>query len=125
MLEAVKKVSDVKKEGTSIADVRTLKTDIENAAADPLVEALVASLSEVSPADTQGVRNAITSVIDAKAAALVPSATGIPDRSLMQSRAGGRAGDSDIAAGEFLIVPPTTFSLVLEMESTDIIVRES
>ena len=124
MLEAIRKVSDVKKE-TSIADVRTLKTDVENANADPLVEALVASLSEVSPADTQGVRNAITSVIDAKAAALVPSATGIPDRSLVQSKAGGRAGDGDIVAGEFLIVPPETFSLVLEMEPTDIILRES
>ncbi|MGZ5482040.1 MAG: baseplate J/gp47 family protein [Pyrinomonadaceae bacterium] len=127
MLKAVREVSDVKKQDTSIADVRTLKTDVENANADPLVETLVASLSEVNPSDTQALRNAITGVIEAKAAVLVPSSTRIPDRDLVQSKdgSGKRAADGAIVKGEFLIVPPEAFSLVLEMERTDIILRES
>lgn len=127
ILDAVRKVKDVKKSDTSIADVRTLKTDVENAGADPLVEALLKSLTDVNPSDTQALRNAITDVIDAKAAILVPSDTGIPDRSLVKSKdgSGNRAPDGDIVKGEFLIVPPETFSLVLEMEPTDIILRES
>jgi hypothetical protein len=107
-----------------------LRSDVENADADPLVEALVAVVSDINTADTEAVRAAITSVIESDANVLVPSGRRIPDRDLVKGvdrdgAVGGRATDGDIATGKFVIVPPERFSLVLEMETTDIILRES
>ncbi len=129
MLKLIKKVDDVKK--VSILDVKTWRSDVESANADPLVQALLASVSDVNPADTAALRLAIEGVINSKATVLVPSGLRIPDRSLVQGISapgkgtGGRASDGDIAAGNFVIVPSPGFSLVLEMEPTDIILQES
>jgi hypothetical protein len=135
MLEAITKVRDVKKDGTSIVDVRTLRSDIENANANPLVEELVTTLSAVNTADTPKLRLAIENVLKAGATVLVPGGRREPDRDLVKGIGSGsngkslltgtRATDGEIAAGTFVIVPPEKFSLILEMEPTDIILRES
>jgi len=123
ILKLIKKVSDVT--DVSIVDVKTWRSDVETINADPLVEALVASVSEVNPADTTALRTAVEGVLEAKAAALQPSGRREPDRDLVQADTGGRASDGKVAAGQFVIIPPPEFSLVLEMEPTDIILRES
>ncbi|HEX3250801.1 MAG TPA: hypothetical protein VHS05_15320 [Pyrinomonadaceae bacterium] len=128
MLKAIKTVSDVS--DANIVAVRTLRSDVENADANPLVEALVAVVSDINTADTEAVRASITSVIKSDATVLVPSGRREPDRDLVKvvdsaRKAGGRATDGDIATGKFVIVPPPQFSLVLEMATTDIILRES
>jgi hypothetical protein len=128
MLELLKKVNDVK--DVTIVDVKTSVSDVEKPDTSPLVEALAAKLSEVNPADTEGLRKAITDVVEAEATVLVPSGARKPDRELVQrvdekGNPTGRAGASDIASGNFVIVPPLDFSLVLEMEPSDIILRES
>jgi len=130
MLDAIKKVADVGKD-TSILDVKTWRSDVEKPDANPLVQSLIAAVSDVNPADTAALRTAIEDVVQADATVLVPSGRRIPDRSLVEAvgesgkSTGGRATDGDIAAGKFVIVPPAEFSLVLEMETTDIILRES
>jgi len=121
-------VSDVS--NASIVAVRTLRSDVENADADPLVEALVAVVTDINTADTEAVRAAVKSVIESDANVLVPSGRRVPDRDLVKvvdsaGKVGGRATDGDIATGKFAIVPPEKFSLVLEMATTDIILRES
>lgn len=130
MLEAIKKVPDISKDKEpSIVAVRTLRSDVENADADPLVEALVAVVTDVNTADTEAVRAAVKSVVESDATVL-PSGRREPDRGLVKAVnesgvTGGRATDGDIATGKFVIVPPENFSLVLEMETTDIILSES
>lgn len=124
MLEAIKKVKDVK--DASIVDVKTWRTDAGTDSANPLVEAMIAGLADVNPADAAALRKAIEDVVEAKATVLVPSGRREPDRSLVQGVDRGKGlTDGDIAAGKFVIVPPEKFSLVLEMEPTDIILRES
>jgi hypothetical protein len=128
MLKAIKTVSDVS--DASILAVRTLRSDVENADADPLIEALVAVVTDVNTADTEAVRAAVKTVIDSDATVLVPSGRRVPDRDLVKAidrdgKVGARATDGDIVAGKFAVVPPERFSLVLEMETTDIILRES
>jgi uncharacterized phage protein gp47/JayE len=128
MLKAIKTVSDVS--DASIVAVRTLRSDVENADANPLVEALVAVVSDINTADTEAVRAAVAGVIESDANVLVPSGRRVPDRDLVKvvgsdRKAGGRATDGDISTGKFVIVPPEQFSLVLEMATTDIILRES
>jgi hypothetical protein len=129
MLKAIKKVDDVT--NASFQDVKTSRSDVAKADANPLVEALVASISDVNPADTEALRTAIEDIVNAKAVALVPSTARIPDRSLVQGVSapgkgtGERAADGDIAAGKFVTVPPAEFSLVLEMDPSDIILREN
>jgi hypothetical protein len=130
MLAAIKKVADVGKD-TSILDVKTWRSDVEKPDANPFVQSLVAAVSEVNSTDTAALQTAIEKVVQADATVLVPSGQRIPDRSLVQAvadpgkSAGTRATDGDIAAGKFVIAPPSGFSLVLEMETTDIILRES
>jgi hypothetical protein len=128
MLEAIKKVADVGKD-VSIVALRTSRTDVDQADANPLIEGLVAVVSDVNPADPEAVRTAVKSVVESDAIALVPGGARVPDRSVVQasepSRQGSQASDGDIAAGKFVITPPANFSLVLEMETTDIILRES
>jgi len=126
MLEAIKKVADVDKKEISIADVKTSKSDIGQADADPLVEALVASVGDVNPNDVAALRTSFKKVIDEEATALAPSERREPDRSLVKSLdKTARANPGDLATGKFVILPPAEFSLVLEMETTDIILRES
>lgn len=123
MLEAIKKVDDVT--DASIVDVKVSRSAVGDLNADPLVESLINSVSVVNPADTAALRTAIEGVLTADATAIVPSGRREPDRGLLQGSKGGRASDGQIVAGEFVIVRPADFSLVLEVETTDIILRES
>ena len=131
MLKAIEEVPDIDKANKpSILAVRTLKSDVENADADPLIEALTAEVIDVNTADKEAVRTAVKSVIQSDANVLVPSGRREPDRDLVKAVDNkgtilGRATDGDIAAGNFVIEPPKDFSFVLEMEATDIILRES
>lgn len=128
MLDEIKKVPDVDK--PSIIAVRTLKSDVENADADPFITKLTEVVIDVNTADTEAVRNAVKSVVESGANVLVPSGRREPDRDLVKAVDNkgtilGKATDGDIAAGNFVIVPPEGFSFVLEMQTTDIILRES
>jgi hypothetical protein len=135
LLAVIGKVKDVsQKQGgrpdVTIADVRTWRADVDRKGADPLVEALVASVSNVNPSDTDALRTAIKEVVDVEGLALAPSGRREPDRSLVQGVDDGgrassiRAADGEIAAGKFIIVPPGQFSLVLDMEPADIVLQE-
>ena len=125
MLEAIKKVPDVGDKPNIIA-VRTLKSDVEKPNADPFIEALTAKVIDINTADTEAVRAALKTVVESSANVLVPSGRREPDRDLVKAADGKRrASDGEIATGEFLIVPPAGFSFVLEMQTTDIILRES
>ncbi len=135
LLAAVGKVKDVARKKTgepdvTIVDVRTARADVGKGGGDPLVEALVANVANVNTSDIDALRKAIKDVIDVEGVALVPSGRREPDRSLVQGAdAGGkslgaRATDGEIASGKFVIVPPSQFSLVLDMEAADIVLRE-
>lgn len=123
MLKAIKTVKDVK-DAVMVA-VRTSKTIVEDAGVDPLVAALVNAVSTVNTANTDELRVAISSAIQAEASFFNPSGRREPDLGLVQDLDGTRASDAKIAKAEFVIVPPEKYSLVLEMETTDIILRES
>lgn len=137
LLAAIGKVKDVSKKTSgvpdvAIVDVRTWRADVGKRGADPLVEALVESLSKVNPSDTDAMRNTIKTIVEAEGVAFTPSGVREPDRSLVRGMdASGknvssqRATDGEIGAGKFAIVPPDQFSLVLEMEPADIVLRES
>ena len=77
-------------------------------------------------------RTAITQVISAEGPALVPNGQRNPDRNIVQgldvsgkSASGKRATDGEIEAGKFVVVPGDQFSLILDMEPTDIVLQES
>lgn len=128
MLKEIKKVPDV--DGPSIIAVRTLKSDVENTDTDPLIDQLTEEVIDVNTADKEAVRAAVAKVIDSSANVLVPSGHREPDRDLVKTvdatgKIKGRASDGEIATGQFVIVPPENFSFVLEMQTTDIILRES
>lgn len=128
MLTEIKTVPDVDK--PSIIAIRTLKSNVENADADPFIEALTAVVIDVNTADKEAVRNALRTVVTSGANVLAPSGRREPDRDLVKAVDDkkailGRASDGDIGAGNFVIVPPEKFSFVLEMQTTDIILRES
>lgn len=135
LLAAVGKVKDVARRKTgepdvTIVDVRTSWADVGRGGADPLVEALVAGVANVNTSDIDALRKAIKDVVDVEGVALVPSGRRVPDRSLIQGAdasgrsLGARATDGEIAAGKFVIVPRSQFSLVLDMEPADIVLRE-
>jgi Baseplate J-like protein len=129
MLAAVKKVDNVT--AAAMVDVKTYQSDVGNAGADPLVEALVTTLADVNPADTDALRNAIKGVIQDEAPVLLPSGAREPARDLLKGQddngksTGRRASDGEVAAGKFVIEPPEGFSVVLDMDPADIILRES
>jgi Baseplate J-like protein len=125
MLDLLKKVKDVK--DPSIVDVKTSRSVGGTESVNPLVEALVASVADVNTADPAALHKAISDVVEAEATVLVPSGRREPDRSLVQpvDLSKRRPTDGEIAGGNFVITAPENFSLVLDMEPTDIILRES
>jgi len=125
MLKAITEVKDIK--DPVIVAVRTSQTAEENTDVDPLVAALSNAVSQVNAADEDALRIAISNALKADTTLFAPSGRREPNLNLVQSskNRGTRASDANIVKGEFEIVPPEKFSVVLEMETTDIILRES
>jgi hypothetical protein len=127
LLAAIKTVKQV--EQPKIVDVRTSKSDVGKPGSKPLVDALVARLQSVDSSSPDALRAAVAETIDAEGPTLIASGEAIPDRGLVQSgdtkKKGQRANDGEIEAGNFSIVPPAGFSLILDMEPADIILQES
>jgi hypothetical protein len=129
LLDAIKKVKDVT--DPRFVDVRTARADVGRPGTDPLVEALVAKIVNVSLADPDALRTAIGQAISGEGPALAPSGARTPDRSIVQSldssgrgASGLRAKDAEIEEGKFIVVPGDQFSLVLEMEAADAALQE-
>lgn len=129
MLAAMKKVKDVL--DSKIVDVRTSQAKVGEPGAEPLVDALVAKLATVNPSDPNALRTAVKETIDADGPSLALSSLREPDRSVIKAAdaSGDSAGpdkatDGEIEAGKFVIVPPAEFSLILDMEPSDIVFQE-
>lgn len=123
MLDAIKKVKDVI--DAVIKEAFTWRSDVGQPGTDPLVELFVSSLAGVNPADSAAVRVAVKDVIENQAPALLPSGNRIPDSRLVQKPDGTQASDGDVEAGNFQINPPSGFSVVLDMEPSDIMLQVS
>jgi len=128
LLKAVK-VKDIV--DAKFVEVLAWRSDVGQPGTDPLVDALVIALQDVNAQDPDAVRNAIREVIDTKAPALLPSGRRIPDRSVVGGigddgkPTGQPATDGQIEAGKFNVAPPPRFSVVLDMEPSDIVLQET
>jgi hypothetical protein len=118
LLGAVKAVTDVS--DAVIKEAFTWRADVGQPGTDPLVDLIVESLAGVSTTDTSAVRLAVKDVIDNQAPALLPSGNRIPDNTLIKKPDGTPASDGDVEAGKFQVSPPSGFSVVLDMEPSDI-----
>ena len=124
LVAAISEVKGVK--DPKIVDVRTSRADVGKPGTNALIDALVNRLSNVNPSDPNALRTAVEEIVDSEAPPLVPHGAPDPDRSLVQSAdtsgrtTGKRASDGDIEAGQFVVVPPPEFSLILDMEPADI-----
>jgi hypothetical protein len=118
LLGAVKAVKDVS--DAVIKEAFTWRADVGQPGTDPLVDLIVESLAGVSTTDTSAVRLAVKDVIDNQAPALLPSGNRIPDNTLIKKPDGTPASDGDVEAGKFQVSPPSGFSVVLDMEPSDI-----
>ena len=137
LVELVKKPTDamIAKALTGVADIKIVnltasKADTGSAQEDPLVEALFAAVQGVSATDSEALRTVIKEVIDSEAPALLPSGGRIPAQDLIlglgdDNKPTGPASDGQIASGKFLVKPPEGFSVVLDMQRTDILLTES
>src|SRR6266478_4464771 len=137
MLESVKKptVPTIAKALTAVSDIKIVnltasQADIGSAKEDPLVEALLDAVQGVSSTDPEAVRTAIKQVVDSEAPALLPSGSRIPAQNLVlglgdDNKPTGPASDGQIASGKFQVVPPAGFSVVLEMQRSDILLTEA
>lgn len=120
-IKTVKGVGDLK-----IVDVRTSQADVGKPGTNAIVEALVARLRTVNPSDPDALRSAVEDIVNSEAPPLVPQGVADPNRGLVQSAddagigTGQRASDGEIETGKFAIVPPPQFSLILDMEPSDI-----
>lgn len=123
MLGVVKSVKDVS--DAVVKEAFTWRADVGQPGTDPLVDVIVGSLAGVNVADSAAVRLAVKDVIDNQAPALLPSGNRIPDNTLIQKPDGTPATDGDVEAGNFQVKPPQGFSVVLDMESSDIILQGS
>lgn len=123
MRELVKtKVKDV--QDAVIKEVFAWRADVGKPGADPLVEAIITSLQGVNCQDTAAVRVAVNNVISAQAPALLPSGKRIPDSTVIQGPDGQPATDGQIETADFKVVPPAQFSVVLDMQPSDIALQE-
>lgn len=123
MLDKITKVKDVI-DGV-VKEVFAWRADVGQPGADPLVDAIVTALAGVNCQDTAVVRVAVKDVIDNQAPALLPSGDRIPDSTLIKKSDGSPATDGDVEAGNFQVVPLPQFSVVLDMEPSDIVLQES
>jgi hypothetical protein len=137
LLELVKKptVPTIAKALTGVSDIKIVnvtawQADIGSAKEDPLVEALLEAVQGVSSTDPEALRTAIKEVVDSEAPALLPSGGRIPAQNLVlglgdDNKPTGPASDGQIASGKFQVVPPEKFSVVLDMQRTDILLTEA
>jgi hypothetical protein len=137
MLEAAKKPTDptIAKALTGVTDIKIVnltagQADTGSAQEDPLVEALFTAVQGVSITDPEALRAAIKEVIDSEAPALLPSGGRTPAQDLIlgigdDGKTTGTATDGQIAAGKFQVKPPEGFSVVLDMQRTDILLTEA
>jgi hypothetical protein len=108
-----------------VKEVFTWRADLGKPGTDPLVDVIVGSLSGINVADAAAVRLAVKDVIDNQAPALLPSGNRIPDHSFVQKPDGTGASDGDVETGNFQVKPSQGFSVVLDMEPSDIILQGS
>ncbi|QTE31208.1 baseplate J/gp47 family protein [Pengzhenrongella sicca] len=105
LLAAVRAVDDVT--AATIVDVVVVRADLAGPDGDAgLIEALVQAARLAPAGDDAALRAALAGAVTA-AGSQAPSGAGIPDRSLLQSTAEGRAGrpaaDDEIEAGTFAV----------------------
>ena len=122
------KVKDVQE--AKIVDVLTWRSSVGQQSSDPLVEALITAVQGVNPPETDALRTAIQDVVSTVTPSLLPSGRRTPDRSVIQGaddsgKPTGQATDGQIEAGKFQVVPPPQFSVALDMDGADILLRES
>lgn len=121
-IKNVKEVSDPK-----IVDVMAWRSDIGQPGAETQVEALLNAIAAAPAGDPEALRAALTRVMT-EAAPTIPTGRRIPDRSLVQGPAGGRATDAEIESGRFqvaAVVSGETWWVVLDVEPADIVLAEA
>ena len=84
----------------------------------------------VSSTDPEALRTAIKVVVDSEGPAFLPSGGRIPAQNLVlglgdDGKLTGPATDGQIVSGKFQVVPPEKFSVVLDMQRTDILLTEA
>ncbi|MFN8496348.1 MAG: baseplate J/gp47 family protein [Anaerolineae bacterium] len=129
LLDAVKKVDDVAKDGANaprFVDVMAWQSDIGQPAAATLVNSLVDAVS-ATPGDPNSLRAAFTRILS-DSGPVAPTSSRLPARNLVQMAAPGRSGgatDEDIAAGQFQVTTPDpTWTVVLDMDPSDVFIAE-
>lgn|GEM_PF-1245379 len=128
LLKALKEVKDIGQEGEhqpKIVEVTVWRSDIGQPGAESLVDALLNTLATTAASDPEALRQAFTRVVNEVPPAAA-SGRRIPDRSLLQSTAEGRAGqratDTEIEAGKFqVLTPDKDWTVVLDVEPADIL----
>lgn len=123
MVGAVKKVKDVS--DAVIKEAFCWRADVGKAGSDPLAALFVSALAGVNPTDAAAVTLVVQDVIENQASALLPSGGRISDNTLIKKPDGSPATDGDVEAGNFQVVPPSGFSIVLDMEPSDIALQVS
>jgi hypothetical protein len=106
-------------------DVKAWRSDVGAENADPLVEALVTAVQGVDVKNVAALRAAIAAIIEQGAPALLPSGEKHPDRTVIKGPSGKPATDLEIEQAQFKIVPPTGFSVTLDMSPDNIVLQES
>jgi Baseplate J-like protein len=127
LVEAIKKVKDVKKNKFKIVDVMAWRTEVGGNGADTLVDEIVKAIQKAPTTGEDGMRQAIAQVVNSAPSLVVPTGKRIPDRSLIQGLSGQRATDTEIENGEFKVTTPPgndKWWVVLDMELADIILKE-
>lgn len=124
MLSAVKTVDDVGK--PRFLDVAAWRSDVSGPGSEALLDALAAAAATAPAGDAAAQRSALSAVL-AGTGTLAPTGRRVPDRSLVQSSAGGRASDEEIEKGEFQVaaeVGGESWWVALDMEPADVVLEE-
>jgi hypothetical protein len=119
LLDALAKVDGLS--DPAIADVIPRRSDVTKPGVESLVDDLAAVLIP-PPADETALRAALTGVLTSEATS-APTASKIPDRSLVHGPSGQRATDAEIAAATFEVTVPAdgqVWWLVLDMSPDDV-----
>ena len=123
LLAAITGVKDVA--GAVVREAFTWRADVGSPGPAPLAALFVAALAGVNPTDSAAVTLAVTDVIQNQAPALLPSGKIISDNTLIKNKDGSTATDGDVEAGNFQVMPPSGFSVVMQMEPSDISLQVS
>ena len=123
LLTAITGVKDVA--GAVVKEAFTWRADVGNPGPAPLAALFVTALAGVNPTDSAAVTLAVTDVIQNQAPALLPSGKLISDNTLIKNKDGNTATDGDVEAGNFQVMPPSNFSVVMQMEPSDIALQVS